>query len=207
MPKVTGRFCKSINGVPRVWRIARLRLDQGPSSAAAVGVIGEELLADNGSGVLESSGEAQFVIRRLGESPGEASVAYSTRDGTAKAGRDYAAQSGVVESNALEVEKTVSVPILDNATLEGPRAFQLVLGQPVGFEAVSSPATLTIHDDELGFLPGALELGRDSTGLPFERLRWIGALETIFTARRVPTTLRASHTSPYEPEAMGWSNS
>ena len=61
------------------------------------------------------------------------SIAYSTRDGSGRAGVDYKATSGVVTFQPGETEKTVSVPTLANAPAKPrPMAFSLQLTQPPG---------------------------------------------------------------------------
>ena len=54
-------------------------------------------------------------------------VDYATSDGTAAAGSDYTATSGTLTFAAGETEKTVSVPVLDDAHDEGEETFTLRL--------------------------------------------------------------------------------
>ena len=54
-------------------------------------------------------------------------VDYATSDGTAVAGSDYTATSGTLTFAAGETDKTVSVPVLDDAHDEGSETLTLVL--------------------------------------------------------------------------------
>jgi len=83
----------------------------------------------------EKQGTAQFVVR-LGRDLGEAAngvvtVAYTTRDGTALAGQDYAARSGTLSFQPGEVTKTITVDLIDDGLAEPTERFGLVLAAPV----------------------------------------------------------------------------
>ena len=77
-------------------------------------------------------------------------VAYATSDGTAVDGEDYTGTSGTLTFEAGETEKTVSVPVLDDAGAEGAETVVLTLGEVSGGNArlVGGSATGTIEDDE-----------------------------------------------------------
>ena len=57
-------------------------------------------------------------------------VAYATSDGTATADVDYTAASGTLTFTAGETEKTVSVPVLNDALDEGSETVTLTLSSP-----------------------------------------------------------------------------
>ena len=77
-------------------------------------------------------------------------VAYATADGTAVDGEDYTGRSGTLTFAAGETEKTVSVPVLDDAGAEGAETVVLTLSEVAGGNArlVGGSATGTIEDDE-----------------------------------------------------------
>ena len=62
----------------------------------------------------------------------EVKVDYRTADGSARAGSDYTATSGTLTFRAGETEKTVSVPVLDDAHDEGNEKMLLVLDRAEG---------------------------------------------------------------------------
>ena len=69
----------------------------------------------------------------LGRAPsGTVTVDYATSDGTATAGSDYTAASGTLTFAAGETEKTVSVPVLDDAHDEGSETLTLTLSNASG---------------------------------------------------------------------------
>lgn len=113
----------------------------------------------------ENAGNATITLTRSGGSAGAVSVRVSTGDGSASAPADYAATSQVVAWAAGDVaDKTVLVPLVNNAVYTGPRTVNLSLSQltgPAGFGPVAS-AILTIQDDEPP-PPGAFQLTPVST--------------------------------------------
>ena len=65
-------------------------------------------------------------------SSADVTVDYATSDGTATAGADYTSTSGTLTFAASETAKTVSVPVLDDATDEDDEAFTLTLTNASG---------------------------------------------------------------------------
>lgn len=76
-------------------------------------------------------------------------VLYSTSDGTATANSDYTPVSGTVTFGAGEVQKTITVPITNDTSLEDAETFSVVLSNPA-MAALGTPssATVTISDDD-----------------------------------------------------------
>ena len=75
-------------------------------------------------------------------------VGYATSDGTATAGSDYTAASGTLTFAAGETEKTVSVPVLDDAHDEGSESLTLTLSNPSGAYLADGTATGTINNTD-----------------------------------------------------------
>ena len=87
-----------------------------------------------------------FTATRAG-SMAPVSVGYATADGTATAGVDYVAASGVLSFALGETTKTISVTINGDTTSEPDEAFTLVLSNPSpGAVLANASATGTIHD-------------------------------------------------------------
>lgn len=99
----------------------------------------------------ENSGNATITLTRTGGSTGSASVLVSTTNGTASAPGDYTTVSQFVNWSAGDTaDKTVSVPLIDNATYGGSKTVNLSLSQlagQAGFGPITS-AVLTILDNE-----------------------------------------------------------
>ena len=74
-------------------------------------------------------------------------VHYATVDGSATAGADYESTTGTLTFAPGEMAKTVSVPVLDDSTDEGPETFALQLSNAVGAALSGATATGTIYDD------------------------------------------------------------
>ncbi len=75
-------------------------------------------------------------------------VRYRTRNGTAKAGEDYVAQSGRVVFPPGETRKKVRVPLLDDLHDEGKERFKLVLSRPRNAILVDQVASGIIRNSD-----------------------------------------------------------
>ena len=80
----------------------------------------------------EADGEMEFTVRLEPRGLGIVTVDYATRDGSARAGSDYTETSGTLRFNPLETERTVSVPITDDAHEDDGETFTLRLSNPQG---------------------------------------------------------------------------
>ena len=94
--------------------------------------------------VSETAGSIDITVTRTGGDAGPATVAYSTGDGTATAGEDYTATSGVLTFGFKEVKKTFTVPILADSLVEGTETVRLTLSNPTGGLTLGTPATATL---------------------------------------------------------------
>ena len=99
----------------------------------------------------EADGEMEFTVRLEPHGLGIVQVNYATADRTATAGEDYRETSGTLTFNPLETERTVSVPILDDAHEDTGETFTLTLSDPEGAEVArgEGEATGTIHNSEI----------------------------------------------------------
>jgi bacillolysin len=105
---------------------------------------------------------ATFNVTLSAPSDGEVSVHYATADGSARAGKDYDAQSGTLVFAPGITSLPVAVPVRGNTLATPQRFFLLRLSQPVGAPLVRGDARATLIDEEtpaaqlLSPAPGAL---------------------------------------------------
>jgi hypothetical protein len=99
----------------------------------------------------ESDGAVTITVERTGGSDGDVSVEYTTADGTATAGSDYGAVSGVLQwEDGDSSAKSFQIPIYDDTEIEADETLQVRLSNPTGGATLGSPstATVTILDDD-----------------------------------------------------------
>lgn len=91
---------------------------------------------------------AMFTVTRTGGDGGEASVAFATQNGSARAGSDYNFRSGTLTFAAGERSKTVTVAVRGDTHDEPTETFRLVLRNPSGATIADGSGTGTIRDDD-----------------------------------------------------------
>ena len=99
----------------------------------------------------ENEGNATITVTRIKGSRGTVAVSYATGKGTATAGGDYTATSGMLYwSDGETASKTFTIPIINDTVYEGNEIVNLTLANPTGGAALGSPSTavLTIVDDD-----------------------------------------------------------
>ena len=89
-----------------------------------------------------------FAVTLSRAASGTVAVAYATADGTATAGEDYTARKGQLTFDPGETEKTVRVPVLDDAIDEGEETFTLRLTNASGARIADGTATGTIENSD-----------------------------------------------------------
>jgi hypothetical protein len=93
------------------------------------------------------SGVARVRVVRTGATTNAASVSFTTRDDTARAGEDYAPQSGTLNFVPLEVSKEVLVPLLAKAGVDARLCFKLELNNPsAGYTNIASTPIAILPD-------------------------------------------------------------
>lgn len=112
------------------------------------GAVGVVQFSSAAHTVLEDVGFTTIKVNRVGGSSGTLSVEYASTDGTASAGQDYAASSGVLNFADGETIKTFDIPILSDALLEPEESLTLSLRNPADRDSVGAQSTmlLTIRD-------------------------------------------------------------
>lgn len=110
--------------------------------------------------VMESAGAVVLIAERVGGSTGAVSATVSLANGTATAPADYGipASTTLTWSNGQTGEKTLSVPIVDDAIDEGRHHFTATLGNFSGgaVAGITTTARVSIEDDDYGSTQTAL---------------------------------------------------
>jgi hypothetical protein len=106
--------------------------------------------ASNGLVVTENGGQVEFVVSRTNGSSGAVSVQYTTADGTAHTGEDYAATSGTLAFADGEITKSFFVQIANDGADEPDETMNVALINPTGGASLGpqTEVTLTITDDD-----------------------------------------------------------
>ena len=121
---------------------------------------GKPQFSITGSEAVEGSG-VQFTVSLSSALNGEATVEYSTSDGTATtADSDYTAVSGATLTFAAnETEKTITIDTGDDSTDEDDESFNVVLSSPSGnaqLGVVTAASGLIINNDQTSQTDGTL---------------------------------------------------
>jgi hypothetical protein len=152
-----------LNGVVNTG-FSRILLSGSPETALDIQLSDPQQIALGA--IYESDPRAR--IRRLGTTTGPATVAYGVRDVTTVAGRDYKPVLETVSFAPFEVEKEITIPLIDNSTFDGSRTFELFLTNAVGAQFLAPALPVTIIDDEFGFLGNPVKNADGSTSLKIQ---------------------------------------
>ena len=107
-------------------------------------VWGPRALSVSDASVAEGEGATLDFELTMNRLPYEGlTVTYETRDGTATAGSDYTATNGTLTFGVNDKEKTVSVPVLDDAVDEGEETVMFVVTRIEGAYSYLLDATAT----------------------------------------------------------------
>lgn len=147
-----GDEARALNDVRETVANFRVSLD-GPQPKALV-------FSQNYASVSEGGGNAVLTVKRVGDPTGAVSVNYATFDGNALAGVAYTATSGTLSWGDGDVsDRSIAIPVLQDAVLQGSRAFGVTLsGATGGASAGNETGTgrsvvVTIVDDEADTFP------------------------------------------------------
>lgn len=97
------------------------------------------------------NGIAVFALSLCSPNPLDATVDFTTSDGTAIAGQDYVQTSGTLFIPANSIEATISIPLIADNTFEGPETFFVNLSNPVGISITDFQGQATILEDDVFF--------------------------------------------------------
>jgi uncharacterized delta-60 repeat protein len=124
-----------------------------------------------GGGIIPIAGygnTAILTVNRASGPTGTITVDYATSDGTASAGADYITTTGTLTFLDGETSKTISIPILDDGTLEGgSETFSVILSNPTGGASLGpiAKSVVTIKDDDVIGSPISATEGVAFTGV------------------------------------------
>ena len=99
--------------------------------------------------VNEDAGSAAVVVTLSPASTALVTFNYATADGTATAGVDYVPVSGPMSFAPGETSKTLVVPIVNDALVEGNETFTFSISNAGGAAISRGTATVTIVDDDV----------------------------------------------------------
>jgi uncharacterized repeat protein (TIGR01451 family) len=115
--------------------------------------------------VNENNGAVSITANISGSRQYNATVSYTTSDGTATAGSDYTAVSGTLSFNPADTSRTFSVPISSDATYEGSENFTVSLSYPFGATlGLPNISVVTITDTppSLQFSASSYSIGEET---------------------------------------------
>ncbi|MEZ4513082.1 MAG: Calx-beta domain-containing protein [Chloroflexota bacterium] len=116
--------------------------------------------------VPENGGTAVVTVTLSVVSGQPVTVTYGTVGETAVSGTHFTPTSGTLTFAPGETSHTISVPVLDNSTMNGNKTFRVELSSPVNAAlGADDAATVTIEDDELplvSFAEAALTVAEDA---------------------------------------------
>ena len=149
--------------------------------------------------------DAEIVFRvTLDKAASEpVTVSYATADGTAQAGEDYEAASGMLTFEPGETEKTVAVTIIDDEVEDSGQMFRLILSDPTGARLADAEAVGTILNTEQ---EGDYAADITTTGTVSVGSFQTGELESAGDVDWIKVTLvgGTSYVIDYEGEDTGW---
>ena len=106
-------------------------------------------------GSAAAPGHATFTVSLSAASAAAVTVNYATANGTATAGSDYVAQSGVLTFAPGETQKTIQVTAIGDGLVEANEGFTVVLTNPSGATLADGVGAGTITNDDATTPPPA----------------------------------------------------
>jgi hypothetical protein len=93
--------------------------------------------------------DAALTVQLSNATSADVTVDYTTIDGTAHSGSDYALTSGTLVFPAGTTSRVIHVPVLGDTIVEGDETFSVRLSSPNGGRINTGQATVTIVDDDI----------------------------------------------------------
>jgi uncharacterized delta-60 repeat protein len=109
--------------------------------------------------VSEAVGQVIYTFSRTGGVDGEVGISYTTTSGTATAGEDFSAASGLLTwADGDGASKTVTVTIFDDAVDEPNESFSMDISNPTGGASLGNASRTTVILDNDVSGPGTLSI-------------------------------------------------
>jgi large repetitive protein len=155
--------------------------------------------------VAEAAGSATLTLTRTGVTTVPVTVVVTTSDGTAEAGADYTAVNTTVTFPAGVTSRTVPVPVLPNAVVDGSRTVNVTLSGATAPAAVGTPgaAVVTIQDDDSTLAFSASDYPVAEGGTATVTVRRTGSLVGTVSVEYAVTGGTAGSGTDYAPVAAG----
>ncbi len=136
--------------------------------------------------VWENATNVVLTVKRTGDTTSTVTVEYATVDLTAVSDADYTNTSGTLTFTNGVSSLTVTIPIVEDATVESDEKFKLVLSNPTGAViSGTNTAYVTIREDNSAFtLSASTYSGREGTNAIVTLTR-IGNTNTTFSANLI----------------------
>ena len=129
--------------------------------------------------VAENGGAATITVVRLGGATGDASVDFTTADGTALVNKDYLGAAGMLNFPSGVIFQTFTVQALDNDLVEGTRTNQLILSNPTDGATLGAQSVAVLNfldnDSILGFSSPAFSV-TENGGVATVTVRRVGGV-------------------------------
>ena len=121
----------------------------GTPSSAILTIIDDDAagtvkLATAWYSVSQADGTLTILVARDRATSSGATIDYATADGTAQSGHEYVATSGTLTFGLKELTKTITIPISQDAVVNGVASFSLTLINPGGGLTLGAPAAATV---------------------------------------------------------------
>lgn len=156
-------------------------------SAGCIGFVGTTV------SVGENAGMVQVRVRRSIGFAGAVSIQFATSDGTATAGGDYTTTNGTLNWATGELdERTITVPLVDDAQSEGTETFRITLSNLTGGAVIDGSTTFDVqitNDDAVAQSPG--NGGGGGGGATGTDLLWLFGLLLFATGGQQQSRRRA----------------
>lgn len=141
---------------------------------------------DTGFTAVENAGVGLVTLQRRGNNVGQLQATIGVSSGTAANGTDFAGFTNtVVWVSGDSVSKTISVPLIDDSSVEGAEtvSLRILSTVPAGLTGLVDAATLTIVDDDqfgtLSFSQAFFDTDERGTNATITVVRTGGVGETV----------------------------